>query len=321
MVPPARPDSYYGRAILKEPVWTWEIPVYFFTGGLAGASAGLGFGATIAGNDELARRAWTAAFAGVAASPMLLVSDLGRPGRFLNMLRVFKPTSPMSMGSWLLTAAGGAVSVAAGHETLGWFPRPLSRAAGAVAAGLGLPLGTYTAALLANTAVPVWHEARHELPFMFGGSAMASAGAAAAIATPVDRAGPARRLTLVGALVEGAASQVMLHRLGETATPYRSGACGRLSTVAKTLTTAGALATFLGGRRDRRLAVAGGAATLAGSLIERWAVFRAGFQAARNPDYTVKPQRERLAGPQRERLAHPQRERPAGPQRERLAGG
>jgi hypothetical protein len=296
MVPPARPDSYYGRPILKEPVWTWEIPVYFFTGGLAGASAGLGFGATIAGNEQLAGRAWTAAFAGIAASPMLLISDLGRPRRFFNMLRVFKPTSPMSVGSWLLTAGGGAITVAAAHETLGWFPRPVARAAGAVAAALGLPLGTYTAALVANTAVPVWHEARHELPFMFGGSAMASAGAAAALATPVAHAGPARRLTLAGALVEGTASQVMQHRLGETAVPYRSGVCGRLSTVAKTLTTAGALATFVGGRRDRRLAAAGGAATLAGSLLERFAVFRAGFQSARDPDYTVKPRRERRAG-------------------------
>jgi len=128
--------------------------------------------------------------------------------------------------------------------------------------------------------VPVWHEARFELPFMFGGSAMASAGAAA-IATPVRHAGPARGLTLTGAVVEGVASQVMQHRLGDLAAPYHSGTCGRLSQVAKTLTTAGALTTWLGGRRDRRLAICGGAATLAAALLERCAVFRAGVQGSR----------------------------------------
>ncbi|MGB9185338.1 MAG: NrfD/PsrC family molybdoenzyme membrane anchor subunit, partial [Solirubrobacteraceae bacterium] len=103
---PAR--SYYGRPILKEPVWEWEIPTYFFTGGLAGASATLGLIADVAGNEQLARSAWSAAVAGIAVSPALLVSDLGRPECFLNMLRVVKVTSPMSVGSWILVAASGA---------------------------------------------------------------------------------------------------------------------------------------------------------------------------------------------------------------------
>ncbi|MEX2195128.1 MAG: NrfD/PsrC family molybdoenzyme membrane anchor subunit [Thermoleophilaceae bacterium] len=293
MVEPARPDSYYGRPVIKEPVWTWEIPVYFFTGGLAGASAGLAFGASVTGNERLARNAWIASFLGIAVSPALLISDLGRPSRFLNMLRVFKVTSPMSVGSWLLTAAGGAITAAAAHDVLGVGPRPAGRAAGAAAAVLGMPVATYTAALLADTAVPVWHEARRELPFIFGGSALASAGAMAAIATSPRDAGPARRLALGGALAEGAASQVMKHRLGDLAAPYESGACGRISRAAMTLTTAGAATTFFGGRRSRRLAAAGGAAILAGSLLERWSVFRAGFQSARDPKYTVGPQRER----------------------------
>ncbi|MGH2868647.1 MAG: NrfD/PsrC family molybdoenzyme membrane anchor subunit, partial [Solirubrobacteraceae bacterium] len=95
--------SYYGRPIVKEPVWTWEIPAYFFTGGLAGASATLGLVADVTGNKPLARSAWTAALAGVSVSPVFLISDLGRPERFLNMLRVFKITSPMSVGSWILS--------------------------------------------------------------------------------------------------------------------------------------------------------------------------------------------------------------------------
>src|SRR5215212_6840213 len=94
--------SYYGRPIIKEPVWTWEIPWYFFTGGLAGGSAALGFTAGALGNERLARRAWANATAGVVVSPALLISDLGRPARFLNMLRMVKLTSPMSVGSWVL---------------------------------------------------------------------------------------------------------------------------------------------------------------------------------------------------------------------------
>ena len=97
-----RAASYYGRPVIKEPVWTPEIPVYFFTGGLAGASAGLGVLAELRGNEVLARRAWAVALAGVAVSPVLLISDLGVPTRFLNMLRMFKVTSPMSVGSWIL---------------------------------------------------------------------------------------------------------------------------------------------------------------------------------------------------------------------------
>jgi len=296
MVPPAQPSSYYDQPILKEPVWTWEIPIYFFTGGLAGASAGLGFAARTAGNDRLARSAWAAALLGVGASPALLISDLGRPGRFFNMLRVFKPTSPMSVGSWVLSASGAATALTAADEFLGIVPKPIGRAAGATAALLGLPLSTYTAALVANTSIPVWHEARRELPFVFGGGALASAGAAAAIGTPVACAGPARRLTLAGALLEVGAAQVMERRLGPLAEPYHSGVPGRLARSAKLLTAAGGLVTAVRGRRDRRVAAAGGAAVLTGSLLERWAVFRAGFASARDPGQTVGPQRERLEG-------------------------
>lgn len=295
MVPRAEPRSYYGRPVLKEPVWTWEVPVYFFTGGLAGASAGLAFGASVSGNPRLARSAWTAAFAGIAVSPPLLISDLGKPTRFLNMLRVFKVTSPMSVGSWVLTAAGGATTVAAAHYVLGVGPQRLGRAAGAAAALLGLPVTTYTGALVGSTSVPVWREARHSLPLMFGGSALASAGAMAALATPVADARPARRLTLAGALLEIAANLVMKRRLGELADPYKEGRHGWLSRIALALTAGGGAAVWFGGRRSRRLAVAGGLAVLAGSMAERWSVFRAGFASAADPKYTVGPQRERAA--------------------------
>src|SRR3954451_5159575 len=193
--------SYYGRPVIKEPVWKPEIPWYFFTGGLAGASAGLAFLAELARDDELARRTWAVSLAGVTASPALLIADLGVPSRFLNMLRMFKVTSPMSVGAWNLAASGATTTVAAASALTGLFPRA-GAAAKASSALLGLPLSTYTAALIAQTAVPVWHEARVDLPFVFAAGAAMSAGAASTIAAPPRHAGPARRLAVLGAAAE-----------------------------------------------------------------------------------------------------------------------
>ena len=154
--------SYYGRPVLKEPVWTWEIPVYFFTGGLAGASSVLSLVAKLRGNLKLGAAALYIGAAADAVSPLLLISDLGRPERFHHMLRVFKPTSPMNVGAWILLASGGASNTAALLELTGRL-RPVKLAAEVVAALSGPPLATYTGVLVADTAVPVWHEGRHEL--------------------------------------------------------------------------------------------------------------------------------------------------------------
>ena len=166
--------SYYGRPIIKAPIWEPAVPSYFFFGGLAGASASLALGARLAGNEQLARNATFAGMAGAGISPILLTADLGRPERFFNMFRLVKITSPMSVGTWILTGCGAALGVASGCEALGTMPR-VKLAAQTVGGLLGLPLTTYTAALVANTAVPIWHEARRELPFVFAGSAAASA--------------------------------------------------------------------------------------------------------------------------------------------------
>jgi hypothetical protein len=291
VVPAAEPRSYYGRRVVKQPVWTWEVPTYFFTGGLAGVSASLAYGAERQGNGELARAAWLASLGGVAVSPALLVSDLGRPGRFLNMLRVFKVTSPMSVGSWVLTAASGAIGVAAANATLGLFPRA-ARAAKPAAAVLGLPLATYTALLVSNTAIPVWHEARRVLPLLFAASSATSAGAAAATLAPPGHAAPARRLAVGGALASGAAMKAMESGLGELAEPYRHGRTGALARAGKALLAGGAALMAAAGR-DRRGARAAGAVLLAGVMCERWAIYRAGFDSARDPKYTVGPQRAR----------------------------
>ncbi len=105
--------SYYGLPALKPPTWTWEVPLYFFIGGIAGVSSCIAFIAHIFGADPaLIRLSLWIGLGGAAICPILLISDLGRPSRFLNMLRVFKLRSPMSLGAWILVAFSGCVFLA-----------------------------------------------------------------------------------------------------------------------------------------------------------------------------------------------------------------
>jgi hypothetical protein len=305
--------SYYGKPVVKEPVWESVVPAYFFFGGTAGAAASLGVAARLVGNDALARAATFVNAAAITASPPLLIADLGRPERFLNMLRMFKVTSPMSVGTWIVSASGLASGAAATLEVLGRLPRA-QLAAQAAAGTLGPFLATYTAALLADTSIPVWHEARRELPFVFAGSSAASAGAACALLAPPRAARPARRLAVAGAALELAASAVMRRRLGFLAEPYRRGPTGSLATAASGLTSAGAV-SMLGGHR-KSAALGAGVLLLAGSIAERFAVFRAGFASARDPRYAIASQRRRLGQhtPEVDRsLANRQPASPRGP--------
>jgi DMSO reductase anchor subunit len=287
-------DSYYGRPILKEPVWRGEIPCYLFSGGIAGASSVLHFVARVLGNDTLARRTLFIGAAADIVSPALLVADLGRPERAVNMFRVFKVTSPMSVGSWILIVSGGASTTAALLELLGKL-KPVKAAAELVAALLGGPLATYTGTLIADTSIPVWHEARRELPWLFGASAAASGGAAAAIAAPPVSAWPARRLAVGATILELGLMEAMRKRLGFVGEVYEQEAAGKLARLSKTCTAAGAALLATTGKRSRAAAIGGGALVLAGQLALRWSVFRAGFQSARDPRYVVVPQRERKA--------------------------
>ncbi|HEY2373614.1 MAG TPA: NrfD/PsrC family molybdoenzyme membrane anchor subunit [Gaiellaceae bacterium] len=285
-------QSYYGRPVLKEPTWMWEIPTYLFTGGVAGASSVVSLSAKLFGNEELSRRTLYIGAAADVVNPMLLISDLGRPERFHHMLRVFKVTSPMNIGAWVLFVNGGASTTAAALELLGIL-KPVKLLAELVSFLFGPPLATYTGVLVADTAIPVWHEARQELPWLFGASATASAGAAACIFCPPASAGPARRLAVGGVVAEGLLMHAMHLRLGETGEVYRRGAAGAFSTAAKVMASSGALMLARRGRRSRGAAVLGGALVCAGELCLRFAVHHAGKQSARDPKYVVKPQRER----------------------------
>ncbi len=174
--PRASPETgYYGIHLLKEPQWTQEIPLYFFTGGAAGTSAVIAAMADWLGNDPgLARSARWLAFGGAVASSALLISDLGRPSRFLNMLRVFKIQSPMSVGAWTLAAFGGAATASlfakAAEERFGErFPvRVIGNFSQFFSALFGLPFHNYTGVLIGATAIPVWNRNISTLPIHFG---------------------------------------------------------------------------------------------------------------------------------------------------------
>ena len=294
VVPDAAFESYYGRPILKKPTWKEpDVPLYLFLGGMAGASAVLAEGAATSDRPALERVARLAAAGGAAAGTVALVHDLGRPERFLNMLRVFKPTSPLSVGSFILAPFSALSGTAAAALMMGRFPR-IGRTAGAGAAALGPPLATYTAALLANTAVPAWHEAHRELPFVFAGSGAAAAGGLAMVLAPVGQAGPARRMALAGAALEIAAAESLKKRLGMVGEPYRAGRPGTLMNASRTTTAVAAGATLLLGRRSRTVSVLAGAACVAASVMTRFGIFEAGIASAEDPRYTVVPQRQRL---------------------------
>lgn len=293
-VPPARFESYYNRPVLKPPRWKVpDVPGYLYLGGMAGASALMAAFGEATGRPDLARTGRLAAGGAISLGVVALVHDLGRPERFLNMLRVFKPTSPLSVGSWLVAPFGTLAGAAAAGELTGRLPRAV-RWAGVGAALLGAPVATYTGALLANTAVPAWHEGYRQLPFLFAGSSLASAGAVGMAGTPVAQAGPARRMAVAGAALELASAAVLERRLGLVAEPYRTGRGGGLLRAAAVLTGAGAAGTLLGGRR-RGTALLSAAALTAGALASRFGVVEAGMASARDPKYTVLPQRQRLA--------------------------
>jgi len=183
--PIPRKPGYYGQPVIKPPVWTWEIPIYFFVGGLSGMSAVIALAAAIFHQLDLARAAMWLAAIGVVLSPILLVLDLGRPLLFLNMLRVFKPQSAMSMGAWIVTGFGAcvvpgliALELHLLHPFTGAMDQFLRIAAALFIFGsafFGMLLATYTGVLIGATAIPAWFLHRVLIPIHFGAAGLGSA--------------------------------------------------------------------------------------------------------------------------------------------------
>lgn len=307
MVPDVEFSSYYGRPVVKPAPWGHEIGLYLFLGGVAGGSGLLAAGAQLTGRNMLRRNARLSAMVAVLISLVALVKDLGRPERFVNMMRTVKLTSPMSLGTWILTAfsTGLGVTVAAEldrmtGQRLPLGPlRPVLRAvegpAGIEAAVFAAPVAAYTAVLLADTATPTWNAAHRDLPFVFVSSASLAASGLAMVTTPVAEAGPARRFAVLGVLGDVIATRYMERRMDPIAAePLHHGHPGEMLKWSERLVIAGGLGPLLGGGR-RAVAVLSGLALMAGSALTRFGVFEAGLESARDPRYTIEPQKRRLA--------------------------
>ncbi|HEY0876628.1 MAG TPA: NrfD/PsrC family molybdoenzyme membrane anchor subunit [Vicinamibacterales bacterium] len=280
--------GYYGRPLLKKPVWTWEIPIYFFIGGAAGAAALIAEIASLCRADQrLVRDARRIAAAGGMLAPVLLVSDLGRPERFLYMLRVFKPQSPMSAGVWTVLSFSNAAALAAGIDVAprrvrtSWIGRVVGRLISATAAATGLGMSTYTGVLLGVTAIPVWRQHVRLLPLHFAFSGVATASSILQLLGHRERA--LHRLALMAAAVETGVGAVLESGGSASNDPLRHGRSGRLMRAAGLLSGPIPLALRILGRRSRVLTFAAAASAVAGSLLTRLAWIEAGGTSAQDP--------------------------------------
>jgi formate-dependent nitrite reductase membrane component NrfD len=278
---PMKPErGYYGLPYLKDPVWSWEVPTYFFVGGAAGAAAVIGAAAQLSGADRdlIGDARWIAA-AGAALSVPLLISDLGRPERFLNMLRVFKVQSPMSVGSWAL-AAFGTFSAAAvfADEVRKRTNLPVTLigdAAGMLAGATGLVMSTYTGVLIGATSIPVWAKHASLLPIHFGASALSSA---------------ASMLELLGHTEDALNFLGLAASLTESYISYKSSLPPTITSLAASAFS-GPLPALMRvvGFGSQRFRQAAAASTLIGSLLTRISWIEAGKKSASGSGHAAGP--------------------------------
>jgi hypothetical protein len=274
------PLDAIGHGMMKPPVWTWEIPLYFWTGGIASGAAFVAFACDMAGDERAAALSRKVSLAALAPSPVLLVLDLGRPERFLNMLRIVKTRSPMSMGAWALTVFGNIAAAAVGADLLG--RRRAARALGAANALVAGYLGSYTGVLLAATAVPVWARSRLFLGPIFVSTATATGAAACRLAiTAAGESEESTRIALNRVQAGAMAAELALSIVNERRLPPGIGAPleSKLMKAAK-WTVRGGLALQL--TRGPKLAHAASALHLAAGLMFRYAWVRAGVVSARD---------------------------------------
>lgn len=294
--PQASPQTgYYGIHLLKEPQWSWEVPVYFFVGGAAGASAIIAQAAQATNaKAELVRDARTLTAIGAILSPALLISDLGRPSRFLYMLRVFKVKSAMSMGVYIVTGfSNAALAAKAAHAAGARFPdwpvRIVENLAGLTAALLGLGMASYTGVLVGATSIPVWSQNVTTLPIHFAMSGLNSAVSALELMGHID----SRALNVLGITAcaletaEGAKIELKREPVND---PLKKGTSGLIVRLGGMLSgpmplVLRVLAAFSGQERARNLRRYAAIASLTGSYLTRLGWVRAGHASAR--DYRI----------------------------------
>lgn len=292
----AATSGYYGMPVINPPVWEErEIAGYLFLGGLAGGSSILAAAGELSGRPRLAQRARLTASTAISLSLYALIKDLGRPARFLNMMRVVKPSSPMNIGTWILFFYAPANLAA---SATGMVPgRPVTNRLSTITAGaLGSLVATYTGALISDTAVPAWHEGHREMPFLFASSAAMAAGGMGLVLSPRSESSPAWRLALLGAAGELLTERLLERRLGRTARALHEGKADARLRGAKLLAAGGVVLAAAGGRRHRLAAAVAGGALVSASALLRFGLFAAGMESARDPRYTIESQRSDESG-------------------------
>jgi formate-dependent nitrite reductase membrane component NrfD len=304
--------TYYGQPMIKSPTWKWPIPVYFWLGGIAGGAAVVGAVADLLGGEEyratVRHARWLTVALG-AICPIPLIQDLGRPARFLHMLRVFKVSSPLNVGTWILSSFGGVSELLAARQAAedGFLiPRgsALGRALRATPAAplsilhgaLGVALGGYTGVVLTSSAVPVWASRGIMLGPLFESTAIATGAAAVNLigvasgqSSDVARKG-VDTIQTAGQIAQlSAALAYELGRPERISQPLRRGLWGRMyqigavgaGVVAPLALRAGV--RLLGKHRAPWLYATVSALSLAGALIERLSLVEAGKVSARDP--------------------------------------
>ncbi len=290
--------SYYDHPVLKKSPWSWDIPAYYYVGGATGASCVLGAAATLLngeGMPNIVRNARWIGPIGSGLSAFFLIHDLGRPSRFLHMLRVFRPSSPMSVGTYIL-------SVFSSFAGLSWIalfvPEPFSRVGdyAAIGAGVfGLGLAGYTGVLVSNTTVPVWQRPHRIMPVLFLASATASAAALFDILGSNEvEAKAIHGFGIAGKIAELGAATALEHNVatvGEVVKPLQLGVSGLLWRCGKIFSTA-SLVLSLYPKPSRGLRTATGILGTAGALCVRFGIHYAGQRSAMNPRATFHQQRQ-----------------------------
>jgi formate-dependent nitrite reductase membrane component NrfD len=307
------PETVQGP-VMKPPVWTWEVPLYFWFGGVASGASFVALACDAAGDERSARTARAVALAAVGPAPLLLIADLGRPGRFLNMLRIVKPRSPMNLGAWALVTFSALEGGAVAADLAGM--RRTARGLGAATAVVGGYLGSYTGVLLATTAVPLWARSRLLLGPIFVATATATGAAATRlvlIAQGLPEGHPTRlalgTLETGAMLTELGLSTLNERRLQHAAGAMKSGRPGLLFRLARGAVTAGLLLHFARRPLGPRAHHVASVLYLGGGLAFRYAWVEAGKASARDDMAVARMARGTLTW---EDAAHP---RPPEPRR------
>ena len=316
MVEEAQFTSYYDRPIVKAPPWEYPIGVYLFLGGVAGSSGLIALGADLTDRPNLRKNARIGSIVALGIGTVSLIEDLGRPERFLNMMRTFKLTSPMNLGTWILTAYGMGAGMTFANELdrmmgeklplgpLRDLARWLEWPAALQQAITGAPLAVYTAVLLGNSALPSWYGGKKSLPFLFVSSASLAASGMSMITTPTKEIGPVQKLALAGVVGDMLSVKAMKKEMHPVeAEPLEEGKAGKkLHLAEKLLVAGGVLGLFA--KKHRAIAVASGICLASASALTRFGILDAGFQSAEHPRYTVIPQKDRLAKRRAQGILH-----------------